>query len=130
MKLTKNQLNTIVSTICNNESTRIRDEIKAQENSKEVQSLVKHARAEFERVSDVAWRLAQGDSCTSGKHIPSDETLTKGAMRELGLHRDRWYWYLPSGFREQIELKVQMCFIDAKDLKDLEKRVGYKFVIV
>lgn len=127
MKLTKNQLYTIVSTICAGEQQKIRDRIERRKSSKEILALVYKAEKEFASVSDSSMRISYGDSCPKSILRPSRETLIAWAMREL------WYnesTYLPSGFREQIELKVQMSFIEARDLKDLEKKVWYKFVIV
>lgn len=127
MKLTKNQLYTIVKSICNNEQQKIRDRIEKRKSSKEVMALVEKAEEEFKKISDPSWRISYGDSCPKNAGRVDRDTLIKWAMRELGYNEST---YLPSGFQEQIELKVQMCFIDAKDLTDLEKRVGYKFVIV
>lgn len=127
MKLTKNQLYTIVKSICNNEQQKIRDRIEARKSSKEVTALVDKAEEEFKKISDPSWRISFGNSCPKNAWRVDRETLVTWAMRELGYSEST---YLPNGFQEQIELKVQMCFIDAKDLTDLEKRVGYKFVIV
>lgn len=127
MKLTKNQLHTIVSTICNNELQKIRDKIAAKRDSKEVRELVAIADKEFSQISSTSWRLFHWKYCPQTVWKPPLKVFEDGAMRELWYNENE---YLPSWFEEQIELKVQMCFIDAKDLKDLEKKVWYKFVIV
>ena len=127
MKLTKNQLYTIVSTICSNEQQKLFDAVNAKKSSKEVTALVDRAEKEFASISDISMRLSHGKSCPSWSIRPSRELLIQWAMRELGYDENI---YLPRWFREQIELKIQMSFIEAKDLKDLEKKVGYKFVIV
>jgi hypothetical protein len=125
MKLTKNQLSTIVSTICSNELTRLREENNKQRSTPAIKKLVEQAKKEIESLSESTRRIYAWYSCSFLN--PSDDTLTDWAMYQLGILRNV---ELPRWFREQIELKVQMCFIDAKDLKDLEKKVGYKFVIV
>lgn len=125
MKLTKNQLNTIVSTICNNELTRIREENDKKRNDSGVRKLVEQAKKEIATLSENTRRILNWYSCSYLN--PSDDTLTDWACYQLGIPRNV---DLPRWFREQIELKVSMAFIDAKDLKDLEKKVGYKFVIV
>ena len=58
MKLTKNQLYTIVSTICHNEQQKIRERIELKRNSKEVLALVDKAEKEFNSVSDASWRIS------------------------------------------------------------------------
>lgn len=128
MKLTKNQLYTIVQSILSNEQQKIRERIESKRKSKEILALVDRAEEEFKKISDASWRISFWDSCPKNAIWRIERnTLINWAMREL------WYnesIYLPAWFKEQIELKVQMCFIDAKDLKDLEKKVWYKFVIV
>ena len=59
MKLTKNQLYTIVSTICYNETQKLINTDKKKRESKSVIDLVTQANLEFSKVSDVAWRLSQ-----------------------------------------------------------------------
>lgn len=127
MKLTKNQLYTIVSTICYNETQKLIDTDKKKRESKAVIDIVTQANLEFSKVSDVAWRISQWKYCNRDSPRPNIDTLIDGAMRELWLKENT---ELPRGFKEQIELKVQMSMVDAKDLNNLEKKVGYKFVIV
>jgi len=63
MKLTKNQLYTIVKSICNSEAQKIRDRIEARRSSKEVMALVEKAEEEFKNISDPSWRISYGNSC-------------------------------------------------------------------
>lgn len=58
MKLTKNQLYTIVATICNNEQQKIRDRIESKRKSKEILTLVDRAEEEFKKISDASWRIS------------------------------------------------------------------------
>lgn len=125
MKLTKNQLYTIVSSICNNELTRLREEQEKKRNDPAIKKLVQQAKDEIANLSENTRRIYAGYSCSYLN--PSDDTLQDWAMYQLGIPRNV---DLPRGFREQIELKIQMAFIEAKDLADLEKKVGYSFVIV
>lgn len=83
MKLTKSQLNTIVSTILYSERQKLLDSDKKKRDSKPVVDLVKSADAEFAKISDTAWRLSQGKYCNRENPRPSQETLIEGAMREL-----------------------------------------------
>jgi hypothetical protein len=57
MKLTKNQLYTIVSTICSNEQKRLQEQIDKSRKSKPVQDLVKQAKKELSTISDNTFRI-------------------------------------------------------------------------
>ncbi len=127
MKLTKSQLSTIVSTVTYNERQKLLDADAKRRESKEVRELVDKVDAEFWKISDTAWRLSQWKYCNREHPRPSRDTLIEWAMRELWLKEST---ELPNWFRDQLELKIQMAMVDAKDLADLEKKVWYNFVVV
>ena len=77
MKLTKNQLYTIVKSICNNEQQKIRDRIEKRKTSKEVTALVEKAEEEFKKISDPSWRISYGDSCPKNAGRVDRDTLVR-----------------------------------------------------